>query len=295
MDYKVRTVERIIARLASRAYGIVTQQEMLRAGVSRTEIQRRVEKGLLIPIHRGVYRVGHAAPSVDASFIAAVKACGEGAALSGRAAGYLLRLIKGRPPQPEVTTRTERRVKGIRTRRARRGEIEVITFRGIPVTSVAQTLVDLAAVLTEPELARACHEAGVKYGTTPKQVEAAMRPNTKGARKLRAVMRGEIPVSLSEMERVFFELLRPTGLPLPETNRSADGRRVDCRWPGRLTVELNSYQFHNSRHAWEQDQQRRRDARKRKEEFRTYSWTDITEHRDAMLAELRELLAPQLD
>jgi len=76
MDYKVRTVERIIARLASRAYGIVTQQEMLRAGVSRTEIQRRVEKGLLIPIHRGVYRVGHAAPSVDASFIAAVKACG---------------------------------------------------------------------------------------------------------------------------------------------------------------------------------------------------------------------------
>jgi hypothetical protein len=103
-------------------------------------------------------------------------------------------------------------------------------------------------------------------------------------------MGGEVPVSLSEMERVFFEALRPTGLRLPETNRSANGRRVDCRWPGRLTVELNSYQFHNSRYAWEQDQRRRREARGRNEEFRLYTWTDITEHRQAMLAELRELL-----
>lgn len=105
-------------------------------------------------------------------------------------------------------------------------------------------------------------------------------------------MRGEIPVSLSEMERVFFEALREANLPLPETNRAADGRRIDCRWPGRLTVELNSYQFHNSRHAWEQDQQRRREARRRKEEFRLYTWTDATDEREVMLAELRELLAP---
>jgi predicted transcriptional regulator of viral defense system len=262
MDYKVRTVERIIAGIASRAHGIVTQAEMLREGVSRTEIQRRMEKGLLIPIHRGVYRVGHAAPSVLATFIAAVKACGEGAVLSGRAAGYLLGLIKGRPPQPEVTAPTERRINGVITHRARRAKPDVIEVRGIPVTSVAQTLVDLAAVLTEVELARACHEAGVRHKTTPRQVEAVLRPNTPGARTLRAVMRGEIPVTLSEMERVFFALLRPTGLPLPEANRSADGRR---------------------------------EARAREEEFRLYTWTDITEHREAMLAELRELLASQLD
>ncbi len=168
-------------------------------------------------------------------------------------------------------------------------------MRGIPVTSVARTLVDLAAVLSAEELARACHEAGVKYRTTPKDVEAALSPNSPGAKKLRAVMRGEIPVSLSEMERVFFNALKAAKLPRPETNRAADGRRIDCRWPGILTVELNSYQFHNSRHAWEQDQQRRREARKRGEEFRLYTWTDITEHREAMLAELRELLASRLD
>ncbi len=206
---------------------------MLRAGVTRREIQRRVEKGLLIPVYRGVFRVGHYAPSVDASFIAAVKACGEGAALSGRAAAYLLGLLKGRPPRPEVTSPTQRRVRGIRTRRARRGKPDVIKVRGIPVTSVAQTLVDLAAVLKPEELARACHEAGVRYRTTPRDVKKvlARRPGSKGARQLRAVMRGEVPVSLSEMERVFFSALREAGLPLPETNRQADGRRVDSAGP----------------------------------------------------------------
>jgi hypothetical protein len=287
-----RTAERIIARIASRAHGVVTWAEMRRAGVTEAEIKWARKKGLLIPIHRGVYRVGHAAPSVDASFIAAVKACGQGAALSGRAAGYLLGLIKGRPPRPEVTAPTQRRVKGVRTHRARRGERDVIEVRGIRVTSVARTLVDLAAVLTPGQLARACHEAGVRYRTTPRHVEEvlARRPGTKGASSLRAVMRGKIPVSLSEMERIFFQALKSVDLPLPETNRAADGRRVDCRWPGVLTVELNSYQFHNSRHARERDQQRRREARARGEEFRLYTWTDVTDEREAMLAELRQLL-----
>jgi hypothetical protein len=286
-----RTVEQRINRIATRAHGVVTRRELLQAGISATDIRRRVRRGELITVYPGVYRVGHAAPSVDADFIAAVKACGEGAALSGRAAGYLLGLLKGKPPPPEVTTPTERRVKGIKTKRCRNlRKRDVTTVRGIRVTSVPRTLVDLAAVLSEEELARACHEAGVRYRTTPRQVEAALRPNAPGARRLRAVMRGEVPVSLSEMERRFFQALREGRLTLPETNRQADGRRIDCRWPGRLTVELNSYQFHNSRHSWEQDQRRRREARKRGEEFRVYTWTDITEHKDAMIAELRELL-----
>ena len=94
MDDKSRTVEEVLASIAERAHGIVTRREALGAGVSRTEIHRRVKKGSLITQHRGVYRVGHAAPSVEAPFVAAVKACGEEAALSDRAAGYLLGLLK---------------------------------------------------------------------------------------------------------------------------------------------------------------------------------------------------------
>jgi hypothetical protein len=262
--------------------------------VSASRIDREMRKGALIPQYPGVYRVGHAAPSVDASYMAAVKACGEGAALNGRAAGYLLGLLKGRPPGPEVTTPTDRRVKGIKTKRCRRlDKRDVIRVRGIPVTSVPRTLVDLATVLTADELARACHEAGVRYRTTPRHVEAvlARRPGSPGGRRLRAVMRGDVPVKLSELERLFFEVLKPTGLPLPKANRVAGGRRVDCRWPGRLTVELDSYRFHNSRYAWERDRRREREARARDEDFRRYTWADVTEDADAMLAELRRLLA----
>lgn len=278
-----------MARLAGRAHGVVTRDEMLRAGISAIEIKRRARKGLLIRQYPGVYRVGHAAPSVEASYMAAVKACGEGAALSGRAAAYLLGLLKGPPPPPEVSTPNDRYVKGLRVRRVRRQATKV---RGIPVTTVPETLVDLAAELGPDELALACHEAGVRYRTAPRHVEEVLqrRPNAPGARKLRAIMSGEVPVSLSEMERVFFAGLRAQGLPLPHTNKRVGGRRVDCHWHG-LTVELDSYRFHNSRHSWEQDRQRERQARARGDEFRRYTWFDVTEGRREMLADLRALLS----
>jgi hypothetical protein len=92
------------------------------------------------------------------------------------------------------------------------------------------------------------------------------------------------------MERIALALVRGAGLPPPEANRVASGRRVDLRWPGRLTVELNSYQFHNSRYAWERDHERRREARARGEEFRTYTWTDLTEEPAPMIAEIQRLV-----
>ena len=123
--------------------------------------------GAFLREHRGVYRVGHRAPSVEARYLAAVLACGDGAVLSGRAAAHLFGILKGRPPRPEVTTRTERRIPGIVTHRARRAALHATTWRGVPVASVATVLVDLAAVLGIDALARACHEAGVRHGTTP--------------------------------------------------------------------------------------------------------------------------------
>ncbi len=79
---------------------------------------------------------------------------------------------------------------------------------------------------------------------------------------------------------------------LPETNRPVDGRYVDCRWPEhRLTVELDSYRYHHSRHAWEQDRRREREARARGDEFRRYTYGDVSSDRRLVLAELRKLLS----
>ena len=148
MSPRDRTVEQELARLATEQHGVVTRSELLRVGIGVAQIKRRVRLGTLLREHPGVYRVGHRAPSVEARYLAAVRACGPGALLSGRAAGYLLGLLKGTPPQPEVTAPTERRVRGVRTRRRRRLEAaDATSVRGIPVTTVPQTVVDLAAVL----------------------------------------------------------------------------------------------------------------------------------------------------
>jgi hypothetical protein len=105
-------------------------------------------------------------------------------------------------------------------------------------------------------------------------------------------MRGEAHVLLSKLEKRFLARLRAVGLPLPRTNRVAGGRRVDCRWPEhRLTVELDSYQFHHTRHAWEQDRKREREAYARGDEFRRYTWGDVFEGPAPMMRELGALLS----
>jgi very-short-patch-repair endonuclease len=134
----------------------------------------------------------------------------------------------------------------------------------------------------------------VRHHTAPAQVEAILerRPNSPGAAKLRAIMRGDVHVSLSRLEKKFLSRLRAARLMLPpQTNRPAGGRRVDCRWPEhRLTVELDSYRYHRSRYAWEQDRRREREAHARCDEFRRYTWGDVFEHPHLMLSELRALL-----
>jgi very-short-patch-repair endonuclease len=93
------------------------------------------------------------------------------------------------------------------------------------------------------------------------------------------------------MERRFLALLCGERLPMPQTNKPAGSKRVDCRWPDiKLTVELDSYRFHNSRYAWEQDRRREREARARGDDLRRYSYADVCEAPALMLAELRALL-----
>jgi hypothetical protein len=288
------TVAAVIAELARVRHGVVTRRRLLAAGVTLAEVRSRLRSGSLLLEYPGVYRVGHQAPSREATYLAAVEACGVGALLCGRAAAHLHRLIRGPAPPPEVVARSERRIEGILTCRSRRFDpCEATVVLGIPVTTVARTLVDLAAVLGAEALARACHEAGVLHGTTPGEVEAVLArwSHSPGSGRLRAVLRGDVKVTLSTLERSFLRMLRAEGLPLPVTNRPAGGRRVDCRWPeARLTVELDSYQFHRSRHAWEQDRRREREAHARGDDFRRYTYGDVCEEPRLMLAELRNLL-----
>ena len=289
------SADQVIARIAGRSHGIATHRELLEAGLGRQQIKTRVARGSLITEHRGVYRVGHGAPSTKARYMAAVRAAGDGACISGQAAAYLHRLIRRDAPSPEVTTTAHRRIPGLPVHRVRNLDArDVTTHDRIPVTTVARTIVDLAAVLQPWELGRVVHEARVIHRTTPRQVEAtlARRPNSPGATVLRRILFGDFRITLSRLERRFLQRLRQAGLELPETNRREGRRYVDCRWPKRrLTVELDSYRFHGSRHAWEQDRRREREAYARGDQFRRYTWHDVNDEPAPMLAELHPLLS----
>jgi hypothetical protein len=171
---------------------------------------------------------------------------------------------------------------------------DVTRMNGIPITTVPRTIVDLAAYMSPEDLAIAVHQANIRYRTQPQYMEAvlARRPRARGAGTLRAVLRGDTRALLSKLEAAFIALLLEEDLPLPRVNRKAGSHYVDCRWPEyRLTVELDSYRFHSTRHAWEQDHDRRREAHARGDRFRRYTWRDVVEDSEPTRRELRSLLA----
>lgn len=258
------------------------------AGVDADRIKRWVADGRLRRVHRGVYALGHAAPSVSADSMAAVLAGGRGAALSHAPAAYTARLRRGRPPPPEITIPfpASRTRPGITIHRAALHPYDVTEIDGIPITSVPRILLDLAPGLTPAELARACHEAWVHHRTRPHHVEAciARNPHKPGIAKLRAALGAD--VTLSELETAFLRLLAAHHLPRPRTNTDVAGDKVDCHWPALgLTIELVSYRYHATRDGFETDIARRRRSR-----HIAFSYGDVVERPDQTAAELAAVL-----
>jgi hypothetical protein len=102
MHGRSTTADQILARIAERAHGVADRDELLSKGVSDEQISTRLHRGSLIVVHKGVYRVGHAAPTTEATYMAAVKACGKGAVISGKAAAHLHGLIRSKTPPPHT-------------------------------------------------------------------------------------------------------------------------------------------------------------------------------------------------
>ena len=277
------------AEIGRRQHGRVARRQLLDARVDAKRIDRWVADGRLRIVHRGVYAIGHTAPSLLAAYMAAVLAGGPGTVLSHRAAAYLLRLLRGLAPAPEITvpSTAERRRPGIVIHRVRAlHPRDVCVVDGIPVTIVPRVLVDLAPSLKPADLTRACHKAWVHHRVTPEMVEAciARNPHKPGAAKLRRALGTD--VTLSTLEDLFLALLKAHGLPLPRTNLDVAGDKVDCHWEqAGLTVELITFRPHATRHGFETDNERRRRSR-----HVPYTYGDVVERAGATVADLRQRL-----
>jgi hypothetical protein len=278
----------MVARIAARQHGRITRRQLLDAGIDRRRVDRWLSDGRLRSVHRGVYAVGHTAPSTRGDYMAAVLACGEGAVLSHCAAAYLLRLVRRAPP-PAVTVPTTADIgrPGVVIHRvATLHRFDASTLDGIPITTVPRVLLDLAPTTAPEQLARLCHEGWIHHGTTPDYLEACIARNRykPGAKKLRRAMTAD--VTLSALENQFLRLLKNHNLPLPRTNIDHAGDKVDCHWPDHnLTIELLSYRFHSSRQAFETDV-----ARRRRSNHIAYTYGDVYERPTQTAAEVSALL-----
>ena len=291
-----------IARLAGEEWGVLSLDELRACGLSLEGVKWRVENGRLHPMHRGIYAVGHPRLPLEGRFLAAVKACGPGAALSHFSAAVHWRLLEwdGRRPETTVVGRGTRVHAGIRVHRTvRLAPEDVGVHLGIPVTSPARTLVDLAGALPYRALRRAVRQSqSLGLVTVPEILAALDRSNRRPGRRnlLRVLAKGAAPTR-SELEDVVLDLMLRRGLEHPDVNVPLilGGRRIvpDFRWPRqRLVVEADGAAWHEHRLAREDDAERQALLEAHGERVVRVNWEQAVAHAEQTFARFVAAGAP---
>jgi very-short-patch-repair endonuclease len=263
--------DRAIVELAGRQHGIVTTAQLLNAGVGRRSIARRVANGWLVPLHRGVYKVGPVAARYGRE-MAAVLACGDGAALSHQSAAAIWGFGRRDDVVHVSVTRDVRSREGVRVHRTL--SLKAAVHNGLPLTTPARTLTDLGRLLTSDELDRATEQAHI-LGLVIPDGEDRFPEFTR-----------------SEAERRLKALCRAANLPMPRTNARVAGYEVDAFWPAqRLVVEVDGWRYHSTRQAFERD--RRKDAALQVAGYRVLrvTWRRLRYEPIALSAQLGALLS----
>jgi len=238
----------------------VARRQLIEAGLGSGLIQDRVRSGHLVPLHQGVFALGHRRIGARGEAMAAVLACGPSAVLSHASAAHHWG-VRGFRGRIEVTrTSGHRKPHGVWLHQPRvLPSQDVTTHAGIPVTSLERTVRDMAARLDERQLERMLVEADRSGNLSWAALHEILdRPGGwKGARRARRVARQVDPRAAetrSPTEVDFLALCREAGLPLPQVNVLLVGKWVDFHWPARrLVVETDSYTFHGDRPAFERD------------------------------------------
>ena len=255
-----------------------------------------VERERLYVVHRSVYTVGHDLLSGRGRLMAAVLACGPLAVISHRTAAWLWDLLPDRRSVIDVTAPTRRRARrGIAVHTSRVPGMERAEVDGIPVTSVSRTLLDVSEVVRPRQVERAV-EAAERHGLLDVlTVEEAIARGygRRGIGRLQDALAAHRPppFTRSELEQRFTELVQKAGLPPPTQNAYLHGFEVDAVWEGhRLVVELDGYEHHHTRAAFERD--RNRDALLRAEGWTVlrFSWRQVVHEPETVVAALRATL-----
>jgi very-short-patch-repair endonuclease/predicted transcriptional regulator of viral defense system len=258
----VTKVDRAIAEIAARQHGVISRVQLLALGLSTSAIDYRLAIGRLHRIEREVYAVGHAHVTQPGRWLASVLTCGDAAVLSHRSAGAHLGIAPYDGRWIDVTARTRRRSRGrIKVHRARLEPEDTTVEDNIPLTTVARTVLDLAAIVDLRRVERALERAEKLDLFDLREIERTCARAT-GHHGLRAISQAlalYMPDTRtrSELERDFRDFCRDHDLTLPQVNVIVAGHEVDALWADAgLIVELDSWEHHRDRAAFERDRVR---------------------------------------
>jgi very-short-patch-repair endonuclease len=247
----------------------VAREQLLAAGISACAIKRRVRNGRLELIHRGVYGLPHTAELPLATEAAALLACGAGAMLSHHSAATLWGLRPGVARPVHITIPADRGCPApagvVIHRCVTISAADARVHEGLPVTSPARTVLDVAATLPDRDIERLLDEGlFVRRILTAAQLDdvLARAGGHRGRPRLARVLGGHTDSTKTDSppEERLFGLIRAGGLPEPLLRAYVLDYRLDFYWPGlRLAVEVDAYGTHGAPARFESD--RRRDAR----------------------------------
>lgn len=254
----------MVRDLAAAQHGVVARRQLVEAGLTARKIDGQVARGELVLLHRGVYALGHRQLRREGFWLAAVLAAGSRAVLSHREAAALHAIRQSNRARIDVTAPGRRRSQaGIELHHAPTLHSDDITVvEGIPVTTVARTLIDLATVVAPNQLAKAINEAERLRLFDLRAVEEARERvrhrNGPGHARLAAALAEQralaTTLTRSVLEDAFLAAIRTAGIPIPRTNAPLHGYEVDALWPAeRLVVELDGYAYHRSPRAFQHD------------------------------------------
>jgi very-short-patch-repair endonuclease/predicted transcriptional regulator of viral defense system len=245
-------VNKSIAEIAARQHGIVTYEQLLACGLSRSAIARRVQAGVLFAIHPGTYAVGDGHMTYERQVVAACLATGPAAAAFGLCALRLYGIGRwSTAPVEVVTARRHRRLRGASTHFTRRLQPRDVTMlRNVPVTSMARTIVDLAEVLDEYQLAFVIHRARYRRFVTLRALDdAALLHRTRHGHPVLvaalALHRSGSAGTRSGAEDSYRALLLRGGIDAPLVNVHAPvpggSYELDFQWPDvKLNIEIDN-------------------------------------------------------
>jgi very-short-patch-repair endonuclease len=262
------TLRQRISAIAGLQRGLVSRGQLLEAGISSTTIDRYVAEGWLHVVHRGVYAVGHAAAIPLGPETAALLAVREGASLSHHTAAVMWGMRRPGPGDYFIHVTMPGspggRPNGVCVHRSTTLTARDVRRRdGLPVTSPARALLDIATTATDRELERMLDQGLVERVLTIRDITELLRRcgRHRGRARVQALVDRHTTTTFtrSEAEELFLSLVREAQLPQPLVNVRRHGFEIDFLWPAQgVAVEIDGFAFHRTRRRVDRDH--RKDA-----------------------------------